>query len=389
MNFSFSRRSQFGANIFNQLNDKKLARMEKGLPVYNLSIGTPDFAPDAHVMEAAAKAALVAENYKYSLTELPALIKAVQGWYIRRFGVELAREEITSVYGSQEGIAHIAMALCDPGEIILVPSPCYPIFSIGPALCGARVEYYKLDPANDWQPDLDGIDPEIAKAAKAIIVSFPNNPTCSILPDSFYRKLIEFANKYEIIVIHDNAYSEIYFDGNKPGSFLAYPGAKEVGVEFNSLSKTYNLTGARLSFLLGNAEIVGRFRDVRSQIDYGSFLPGQYAAIAALEGPQDSVDANRAEYQRRRDALCSGLDAIGWKGVSSKATMFAWAPLPAGHTDSAAFCAELIERSGVICTPGAAFGPDGEGHVRFALVLPTEKITEAIRAIDDCGILKK
>jgi LL-diaminopimelate aminotransferase len=280
------------------------------------------------------------------------------------------------------------MALCDPSEIILVPSPCYPIFSIGPALCGARVEYYKLDPANDWQPDLDGIDPEIAKAAKAIIVSFPNNPTCSVLPDSFYHKLIEFANKYEIIVIHDNAYSEIYFDGNKPGSFLAFPGAKEVGVEFNSLSKTYNLTGARLSFLLGNAEIVGRFRDVRSQIDYGSFLPGQYAAIAALEGPQESVAQHRAEYQRRRDTLCGGLEAIGWKGVSSKATMFAWAPLPAGYTDSAAFCAELIERSGVICTPGAAFGPGGEGYVRFALVLPPEKLEEAIKAVDACGILK-
>ena len=269
------------------------------------------------------------------------------------------------------------------------PSPCYPIFSIGPALCGARVEYYHLDPANDWQPDLEGIDPEIARAAKAIIVSFPSNPTCAVLPDSFYHKLIEFANKYEIIVIHDNAYSEIYFDGNRPGSFLAYPGAKEVGVEFNSLSKTYNLTGARLSFLLGNAEIVGRFRDVRSQIDYGSFLPGQYAAIAALEGPQESVAAHRAEYQRRRDALCGGLNAIGWKGVCSKATMFAWAPLPAGYTDSAAFCAELIERSGVICTPGAAFGPGGEGYVRFALVLPEEKIQEGIKAIDACGILKK
>ena len=389
MEFAFSQRSRFGANIFNHLNQKKNARLAQGLPVWNLSIGTPDFAPDQHVMEAVAKAALDPENYKYSLTELPRLTKAVQDWYVRRFGVELQAEEITSVYGSQEGIAHIAMALCDPGEVILAPSPCYPIFSIGPALCGAKVEYYNLDPNNDWLPDLEGIDPDVAKAAKAIIVSFPSNPTCAVLPDSFYHKLIEFANKYGIIVIHDNAYSEIYFDGNRPGSFLAYPGAKEVGVEFNSLSKTYNLTGARLSFLLGNAEIVGRFRDVRSQIDYGSFLPGQYAAIAALEGPQESVAAHRAEYQRRRDALCGGLNAIGWKGVCSKATMFAWAPLPAGYTDSAAFCAELIERSGVICTPGAAFGPGGEGYVRFALVLPEEKIQEGLKAIDACGILKK
>ena len=388
MEFTFSQRSRFGANIFNHLNQKKNARLAQGLPVWNLSIGTPDFAPDQHVMEAVAKAALDPENYKYSLTELPRLTKAVQDWYIRRFGVELQAEEITSVYGSQEGIAHIAMALCDPGEVILAPSPCYPIFSIGPALCGAKVEYYNLDPNNNWLPDLEDIDPDVAKAAKAIIVSFPSNPTCAVLPDSFYLRLIDFAKANNIIVIHDNAYSEIYFDGNKPGSFLAYPGAKEIGVEFNSLSKTYNLTGARLSFLLGNAEIVGRFRDVRSQIDYGSFLPGQYAAIAALEGPQESVVQHRAEYQRRRDTLCGGLEAIGWKGVSSKATMFAWAPLPAGYTDSAAFCAELIERSGVICTPGAAFGPGGEGYVRFALVLPPEKLEEAIKAVDGCGILK-
>jgi len=388
MEFAFSDRSRFGANIFNHLNQKKNARLAQGLPVWNLSIGTPDFAPDRHVMEAVAKAALDPENYKYSLTELPRLTKAVQDWYIRRFGVELTAEEITSVYGSQEGIAHIAMALCDPGEIILAPSPCYPIFSIGPALCGARVEYYNLDPNNNWLPDLKGIDPAVARAAKAIIVSFPSNPTCAVLPDSFYLQLIDFAKANNIIVIHDNAYSEIYFDGNKPGSFLAYPGAKEIGVEFNSLSKTYNLTGARLSFLLGNAQIVGRFRDVRSQIDYGSFLPGQYAAIAALEGPQESVAAHRAEYQRRRDTLCGGLQAIGWKGVDSKATMFAWAPLPAGYTDSALFCAQLIERAGVICTPGAAFGPGGEGYVRFALVLPPEKLKEAIAAIDACGILK-
>ncbi len=388
MELSFSRRSQFGANIFNQLNEKKKARLAAGLPVWDLSIGTPDFAPDRHVMEAVAQAALEPENYKYSLTELPRLTQAVQNWYSRRFGVALAAEEITSVYGSQEGIAHIALALCDPGEVILAPSPCYPIFSIGPALCGAKIEYYSLDPNNNWLPDLDGIDPAVAQAAKAIIVSFPSNPTCAVLPDSFYTRLIAFARKNNIVVIHDNAYSEIYYDGNKPGSFLAFEGAKEVGVEFNSLSKTYNLTGARLSFLVGNAQIVGRFRDVRSQIDYGSFLPGQYAAIAALEGPQQSVAEHRAEYQRRRDTLCGGLEAIGWHGVSSKATMFAWAPLPSGYTDSAAFCAELIEKAGVICTPGAAFGPGGEGYVRFALVLPPPKLEEAIQAIRQSGIIR-
>ena len=388
MEFGFSQRSSFGPNIFNQLNDRKEERLAAGLPVWNLSIGTPDFAPDRHVMEAVAAAALLPENYKYSLTELPRLVKAVQDWYLRRFGVELAADEITSVYGSQEGIAHIAMALCDPGEIILAPSPCYPIFSVGPALCGARVEYYNLDPNNNWLPDLEGIDPAIAEAAKAIVVSFPSNPTCAVLPDCFYEQLIDFAKRYNILVIHDNAYSEIYFDGNKPGSFLAFPGAKAVGVEFNSLSKTYNLTGARLSFLLGNREIVGRFKAVRSQIDYGSFLPTQYAAIAALEGPQDSVAAHREEYQRRRDALCGGLAQIGWEGVTSHATMFAWAPLPGGWSDSAAFCAALIEKAGVICTPGAAFGPGGEGYVRFALVLPTGAIAEAIAAIRDCGILQ-
>lgn len=390
MEIQFSKRSHFGANIFNVLTDKKMERVAKGLPVYNLYIGTPDFAPDRHVMEAVAKAAMDPENYKYSLNDLPQLTEAVQKWYKRRYNVTLAANQITSVYGSQEGIAHIALALCDPGDTILVPSPCYPIFSIGPALCGSNIEYYKLDPDNDWLPDLDSIDPQVAKAAKAIIVSFPSNPTCSVLPDSFYTRLIEFANQYNTIIIHDNAYSEIYCDGDcRPGSFLAHPGAMEVGVEFNSLSKTYNLTGARLSFLMGNAAIVGRFKEVRSQIDYGSFLPTQYAAIAALEGPQDSIALHRAEYQRRRVALAEGLDAIGWHGVNSKATMFAWAPLPKGYTDSAAFAAELVERSGVICTPGAAFGPGGEGYVRFALTLTPEQIKEAIKAIDDCGIIQK
>jgi len=386
MEFAFSDRSRFGANIFNHLNQKKNARLAQGLPVWNLSIGTPDFAPDRHVMEAVAKAALDPENYKYSLTELPRLTKAVQDWYIRRFGVELTAEEITSVYGSQEGIAHIAMALCDPGEIILAPSPCYPIFSIGPALCGARIEYYNLDPNNEWLPDLDGIDPEAAKAAKAIIVSFPSNPTCAILPDSFYLKLIDFANRNNIIVIHDNAYSEIYFDGNRPGSFLAFPGAKEIGVEFNSLSKTYNLTGARLSFLVGNPAIVGRFRDVRSQIDYGSFLPTQYAAIAALEGPQDDMDDMIKVFEKRAELIYTLLNDI--PGVVCRMPAGAFYVLPnvksaigksykGTKIENTIQLAELLLKEKLVAVvPGEAFG--AMGYMRLSYATSEENIRKGV-----------
>lgn len=381
------RMEEFQPGIFNVLDERRQQRLAQGLPVYNLSIGTPDFLPEPHVVQALAQAATQPTNYRYSLTELPELVEAVQHWYLRRYGVELEPEELMSIYGSQEGLTHIGWALCDPGDVVLVPDPGYPIFEMGPALCGAEIVHYPLKEENGYLPDLDGIEPELADQAKMMVVSYPANPVCVTAPDEFYHKLIAFAKAHNIIILHDNAYSDIIFDGRVGKSFLAYEGAKEVGVEYNSLSKTYNLTGARISFVLGNRQIIQTFRRLRSQIDYGIFLPVQHAAIAALNGPQDSVARNRAEYQARRDALCGGLRSIGWNVPDSQGSMFVWAPLPKGYHNSVDFCFELLERSGLLCTPGSAFGELGEGHVRFALVQPVSMMQEIVAAVAKSGII--
>lgn len=377
----------FQPGIFNVLNDRKGERLAQGKPVYDLSIGTPDFLPEPHIVEALARAASDPNNYRYSLAETPELAAAVQDWYGRRYGVTLERDELAAVYGSQEGIAHIGWALCDPGDIVLVPDPGYPIFELGPYLCGARCVHYPLLAENGYLPDLEHFDPELADKAKVMMVSYPANPLGAAAPDAFYPRLIEFAKQHHIMVVHDNAYSEIIFDGRIGRSFLSFEGAKEVGVEFNSLSKTYNLTGARISFVVGNREIVGAFKRLRSQIDYGIFLPVQAAAVAALDGPQDSVARNRAEYQARRDALCGGLRSIGWDVPDSQGSMFVWAATPEGFTDPVEFCFELLERTGLLCTPGSAFGPLGAGHVRFALVQPVPVMDEIVSAVRDSGIL--
>lgn len=390
MELHFAKRMEsFQPGIFNVLNDKKNELLKAGRTVYNLSVGTPDFLPDENVMRAMQEACKDPDNYKYSLGNLPELVEAVQNWYQRRYGVALDPEEIMSVNGSQEGIAHVALPLCDPGDVVLCPNPGYPIFEMGPWLCGAEIAYYDLHEENHYLPDLDAIPEDLAKRAKMMVVSYPLNPVCVAAPRSFYEKLIAFAKKYNIIILHDNAYSDIIYDGREGISFLSVPGAKEVGVEFNSLSKTYNLTGARISFVVGNREIIQAFSKVRSQIDYGVFLPIQRAAVEALNGPQDGVKARREEYQRRRDALCGGFRSIGWNVPDSEGTMFVWAPIPEHYSDSVTFCMDLMERSGLICTPGSAFGSLGEGHVRFALVQPVEKIREIVAAVDACGILEK
>ena len=390
MELHFAKRMEsFQPGIFNVLNDKKNELLKAGRTAYNLSVGTPDFLPDENVMRAMQEACKDPDNYKYSLGNLPELVEAVQNWYQRRYGVALDPEEIMSVNGSQEGIAHVALPLCDPGDVVLCPNPGYPIFEMGPWLCGAEIAYYDLHEENHYLPDLDAIPEDLAKRAKMMVVSYPLNPVCVAAPRSFYEKLIAFAKKYNIIILHDNAYSDIIYDGREGISFLSVPGAKEVGVEFNSLSKTYNLTGARISFVVGNREIIQAFSKVRSQIDYGIFLPIQRAAVEALNGPQNGVKARREEYQRRRDALCGGFRSIGWNVPDSEGTMFVWAPIPEHYSDSVTFCMDLMERSGLICTPGSAFGSLGEGHVRFALVQPVEKIREIVAAVDACGILKK
>lgn len=376
------------SNIFNRLDEHKRALLASGKDVINLSIGTPDFQPEPHIMQAVSRAALDPEQYKYSLNETRALLDAVQGWYKRRYDVELADDEIMAVCGSQEGIAHVCFPFAGPNDIILVPDPGYPIFSFGPLMTGATVALYPLKEENNWLLDFADIPEDIADRAKAMVVSYPNNPTTALADRAFYERLVTFAREHNIIVIHDNAYSDLLLNGEQGLSFLSIPGAKEVGIEFNSLSKTYNLTGMRVSFGLGNREVISRFRAFRSQIDYGMFYPIQAGAAAALTGPQDSVARIRAGYMARRDALCGGLRRIGWDVPDAQGTMFVWAKIPGKFTSSVDFVLELMEKTGVICVPGSAFGGQGEGYVRFALVVPPERMEEAVRRIDESGILK-
>lgn len=373
--------------IFQVLNEMRLKKEGAGEKVYNFSVGTPDFKPAPHIMEAVAKAATVAENYKYSLGDIPALTEAVLERFEKRYGVTLCAEEVTSVYGSQEGIAHIGFALCNPGDIVLVPNPGYPVFTFGLSLAGAKIVTYDLIEDKGYLPNLSDIDEETAKAAKCIIVSYPLNPVCKCAPPSFYEELIAWAKKYDVIVIHDNAYSDIVYDGNVGRSFLSYEGAKEVGVEFYSLSKSYNYTGARVAFLAGNKDVVQTFKRMRSQIDYGTFIPIQLGAVAALTGSDDCVKNQCKEYEERRNALCDGFTEAGWKFERSEGTMFAWTKIPEKYTDDVEFVKALFEKTGVLCTPGSSFGSLGKGHVRFALVLPVETIKEAVSAVSKSGIL--
>lgn len=389
MKFQFAdRMERFQPGIFNVLGDKQREMEARGRTVYNLSIGTPDFAPEPHVIRALVEAAQDPEQWKYAIVDRPELVEAVRMWYRRDYGVALEADQIMSVYGSQEGGAHIGFTICNPGDIVLVPNPGYPIFEMGPMLSGAKLVYYDLLPENGFLPDLDAIDPETARAAKMMVVSFPANPVCVAAPEGLFEKIVTFAKQYDILVVHDNAYSQIIFDGREGRSFLAVPGAMEVGIEFNSLSKTYNTTGARISFALGNREVIRKFRALRSQIDYGMFVPVQMAAVAALTGPQEGVVRQRAEYQARRDALCGGFRALGWNVPDSQGTMFVWAPIPEGYASSEEFCFALLEQAGVLCTPGSAFGTLGEGYVRFALTKPVEEIQTILRIMDASGVLK-
>ena len=388
MQIAFAERMKdYEEGIFQVLNEKKNGLLAQGRKVYNLSVGTPDFQPQPHVMEAVQEAAKRPENYKYALADLPELIEAVQNRFLSRYRVELSKEEITSVYGSQEGISHIGFCLLDEGDEVLVPNPGYPIFSIGPSLAGAKLSLYDLTEENGWLPDLDALS-EQADRAKFMIVSYPMNPICKCAPHSFYEKLIPWAAAHDLLIVHDNAYSDIIYDGREGISILSIPGAKECCVEFYSLSKSYDYTGARMGFLVGNAEVVAALKRLRSQIDYGTFLPVQYGAIAALNGSDEPVKAQCMEYQKRRDALCKGLTSIGWNVQDSEGTMFAWAKIPEKYgDDDVRFVMELMEKTGVLCTPGSSFGTLGKGHVRFALVLPCEGIAEAVNCVKESGIL--
>lgn len=381
------RLDRFGAEVFASLNNKLLALKAQGKTIYNMSVGTPDFKPYDHVVEALTQAAQDPEMWKYALRDLPELKQSVCDYYERRFGVSgITPSMVQSCNGTQEGVGHLGLALLDPGDTILVPDPCYPVFEAGAKIADAKLEYYPLVAEHNYLPYVAGIDPEVADRAKYMIVSLPANPVGSVGTPEVYEEIIAFAREHDLLIVHDNAYSDIVFDGEPGGSFLQYPGALEVGVEFFSLSKSFNVTGVRIGFLVGREDVVSAFAKLRGQIDFGMFFPIQKAAIACLNGPRDEVEAQRLKYQERRDALCDGLEGLGWERPNAHGSMFVWAKLPGGRTDSMAFCEELMEKAGVVVTPGASFGPSGEGHVRMALVLPPDQIALAVEAIREAGL---
>lgn len=377
----------FDHSIFTQLEQRKAEVEKTGRSVIDLSVGTPDLPPDDAVMEVLAEAAGMPENLKYSLGDTRELVEAVQNWYLRRYDVELEEKQISSVYGSQEGLAHIAFPLCNPGDIAIVPTPAYPIFTFGPLLAGAQIYETPLLAENDYLVDLDAIPAETARRARMIVVSYPNNPVTATAPPEFYERLVHWARKYEVAVINDAAYAELVLEGPPAGSFLAVPGAMDIGIEFNSLSKAYNLTGIRIAFAMGCSQIMEAFRKIRSQIDYGTSFPVQAAAAAALNGPQTIIAKNKHEYLKRSEALCGGLRSVGWDVPNSKATMFVWARLPEERENSLEFVTELLERAGVLVVPGSSFGEAGEGYVRIALVQPEDVLKEAVERIALSGVL--
>ena len=384
------RMDKFGVNIFTTLAAMKAERKAKGLPVIDFSVGSPNIPPADFIIDTLVAAAADRKNYEYAIADTKELRNAVAVWYKRRYGVTLDPDTmVQSLLGSQDGLGHIALAIADEGDVILVPDPCYPVFSDGPNIAGAEIHYMQMRPENNYLIDFSEIPDDVADRAKLMIVSYPNNPTTVLAPDSWYHELIAFAKKHDIIVLHDNAYSELVFDGKTTGSFLAFEGAIDVGVEFNSLSKTYGMAGARVGFCVGNPEVVRMLSLLKSNIDYGMFIPVQKAAVAALTGDQECVRQTRNAYQCRRDVLCSEFAKAGWNITPCEATMFLWPELPAGFTNSTEFVMELLDKTGVVVTPGSAFGPSGEGHVRMALVRTEEEILAAAEAIKASGILNK
>jgi len=370
------------SGIFNEMERLKKQIEARGITVINLGVGTPDRPPAPHVIEAMHRAVDRMENYRYPLAGKPELYRAAAGWYRSRFGVELDPDsEILVLMGSQDGLAHISLAYVDPGDITLVPDPGYPIYSFSITLAGGELYPMPLLEENGFLPVLSSIPEETAHRAKMMWINYPNNPVAAVAGREFFEEVVAFARRYGILVCHDVAYSELCYDGYKPMSFLEVEGAREVGIEFFSLSKTYNMAGCRIGFAVGNREVISNLQRLKSNVDYGVFYVVQEAGIAALEGDQSFVEENARAYQRRRDLLVDGLAAIGWPMPKPRASMFVWAPLPPGYNSSVRFTLDLLERAGVLVIPGTAFGARGEGYVRIALVQEEGVLLEAVERI--------
>ncbi|GAB6157544.1 LL-diaminopimelate aminotransferase [Desulfotomaculum varum] len=368
--------------IFAELARAKAKKEATGVRVIDLSVGSPDLPPARHIVEALRKGVENPRNYTYPISGKRELHRALAGWYKQRFNVELdPATEVLTLMGSQDGLAHVALALINPGDVALVPDPGYPIYAASILLAEGELYPMPLLSQNRFLPDLTKIPPSVAKRARMMTINYPNNPVAACADADFFQEVVAFAKTYDIVVCHDVAYAELAYDGYKPMSFLEVPGAKEVGIEFYSLSKTYNMAGCRIGFAVGNAEVLRALERIKSNIDYGVFAAVQEAGIAALTGDQTCVRETASVYQKRRDIIVEGLAQLGWQVAKPQASMFIWAPLPQGYHSSRDFCLEFLEATGVLMVPGVAFGAQGEGYVRIALVQKEEDLREAIQRI--------
>lgn len=372
---------------FADLDRKKKGFTDRtGLPVIDFSIGSSNIPPMDAVKETLSQAVQEDDAWQYSLGPLREMIEAVQDWYQNRYGVDLEADEIFLLKGSQEALTHVPLVYCDPGDTVLIPDPYYPIYGTAPRLAGAAVQFMPLKEENGYLIDFDAI--ENPDEVKLMYVSYPGNPTGAVANDAFYERLVQFATDHDIIVLHDNAYSELVFEGETGKSFLAYPGAKEVGIELNSFSKSYSMGGARLAVLAGNAELVQAYRKLLDMTDFCVFPAIQQAGICALKEGQAFTEQVRNEYRRRRDYLIEKMKEAGWNIAVPKATMFVWARIPACWSSAQAFTDALVDQAGVLVNPGSNFGKEGERYVRLALVRSDGEVQEAARRIRESGLLE-
>ncbi|WP_225435314.1 LL-diaminopimelate aminotransferase [Bacillus aerolatus] len=382
MAFHYSKRmNKFGPSIFSELKSFKQQKEAEGKRIIDLSLGSPDLPPADVVRNELAALAADPAQYGYTLSGTKAFYEAVSKYYDRVYGVSLnPNTEIIHAMGSQEGLVHLPLVFADPGDIVLVTDPGYTAYETGLAVAGAEAYYMPLLKENHFLPDLTAIPADIAKKARLMILNYPGNPVAGQADESFFKKVIAFAKKYQIAVLHDAAYSEFYYDDSEPLSFLAVPGAKEVGIEINSLSKSFSLAGARIAYIAGNSEIIAMITRLKSNLDYGVFAPIQSAAITAFNHAEEIGRHVRATFQRRRDIFINELDKIGWKVDRPSGGMFIWAEIPAGWT-SKEFAFHCIEEAGVVMVPGSAFGATGEGYVRIALVQSEDMLVEAAKRL--------
>ncbi|WJH34972.1 aminotransferase class I/II-fold pyridoxal phosphate-dependent enzyme [Paenibacillus sp. CC-CFT747] len=377
-----SRLKRMGSAIFSEVAEWKEESRRRGKDLIDLGIGSPDRPPSPVILEAISRAVANPSHYAYPSSEgTPAFRGAVARWYKHRFGVELAPDrEVLALMGSQDGLAHLALALTDPGDLALVPDPGYPIYAAGLVLAGVEAYPMPLTAANGFLPELKAIPADIAKRAKFMLLNFPSNPLAATADEGFLREAVEFAKQHDLLLVHDFAYSEMAFDGYRPVSILQIPGAKETAVEFHSLSKSFNMAGCRIAFLVGHEEAVGALRTLKANIDYGVFLAVQEAGTAALEEDIRNPNSTGDLYERRRDVFLEALERFGWNIPKPKATMFLWAPIPQGWT-SRQISREILLETGVVVIPGDAFGRQGEGYVRIALVQEEDRLVEAAERI--------